>query len=175
MMKRIYRWCLQGFRSTKGNTVTKVKDITFASISTNASTKVRTTISDPSSGVTIDVVQKMLAERDAFWVDWMNKKDPQVLSKRPAHLLLVIYICLLHCYNSGFCEALEKCIWGVHKKKMPLLMPSINRGVRFLLTEAVTKTASENRLTEAVTLYMSASVNTSIFWGVCVIHVLLSK
>ena len=38
----------------------------FASISTNASTKVRTTISDPSSGVTIDVVQKMLAERDAF-------------------------------------------------------------------------------------------------------------
>jgi len=66
MMKRIYRWCLQGFRSTKGNTVTKVKDITFASISTNASTKVITTISDPSSGVTIDVVQKMLAERDAF-------------------------------------------------------------------------------------------------------------
>ena len=66
MMKRIYRWCLQGFRSTKGNPVTKVKDITFASISTNASTKVRTTISDPSSGVTIDVVQKMLAERDAF-------------------------------------------------------------------------------------------------------------
>jgi len=57
---------LARFQVHKGITVTKVKDITFASISTNASTKVRTTISDPSSGVTIDVVQKMLAERDAF-------------------------------------------------------------------------------------------------------------
>jgi len=53
-------------------------------------------------------------------------------------------------------------------------MLSINRGGRFLLTEAVTKTASENRLTEVVMLYMYASVNTYIFWGGYIIHLRLS-
>ena len=42
-------------------------------------------------------------------------------------------------------------------------MPSINRGDQFLLTEAVTKTISENRLTEAIIINATASINTSIF------------
>ena len=44
-------------------------------------------------------------------------------------------------------------------------MPDINRGGHFLLTEAVTKTASENLLTEAVNFNMTASVNRRIFRG----------
>jgi hypothetical protein len=38
-------------------------------------------------------------------------------------------------------------------------MPGINQGGYFLLTEMVTITASQNRLTEAGTLKMPASVN----------------
>ena len=43
----------------------------------------------------------------------------------------------------------------------------MNRGGNFLLTKAVTKTASENRLTEAVTVTynVTASVNHHIFRG----------
>ena len=44
-------------------------------------------------------------------------------------------------------------------------MLSINRGGHFLLTEAVKKTASQNGLTEAFNLNMTASINTSIFRG----------
>ena len=51
------------------------------------------------------------------------------------------------------------------QKKPLLLMPSINRGGHFLLTEAVKETASQNRLTEAVTIKITASVNTPIFRG----------
>ena len=39
----------------------------------------------------------------------------------------------------NFARHLKKASEAYTKKKMPLLMPSINRGVRFLLTEAVTK------------------------------------
>jgi len=42
-------------------------------------------------------------------------------------------------------------------------MPSINRGSHFLLTKAVTITASENQLTEAVTYNVTAFVNRRIF------------
>ena len=41
-------------------------------------------------------------------------------------------------------------------------MPSINRGGHFLLTEAVKKTASKNRLTEVVNIKITASVNSPI-------------
>jgi len=44
-------------------------------------------------------------------------------------------------------------------------MPSINRGGHFLLTETVTKNASENLFTEAVIFNVNASVNTPIFRG----------
>ena len=53
--------------------VTKVKDIVFASTSTDASPKVAPTY-DISSSITIDLIQKMLAECDALWLDRMNKK-----------------------------------------------------------------------------------------------------
>ena len=43
-------------------------------------------------------------------------------------------------------------------------MLNINRGY-FLLTKAVKKTVSQNWLTEAVTIKMTTSVNTPIFWG----------
>ena len=41
-------------------------------------------------------------------------------------------------------------------------MPSINRGCHFLLTEAVKKTASKNRLTDAVNIKITVSVNSPI-------------
>jgi len=44
-------------------------------------------------------------------------------------------------------------------------MLAINRGVHFLLTEVVKKTTLQNRLTEAVTVRTTASVNSSIFGG----------
>ena len=44
-------------------------------------------------------------------------------------------------------------------------MLNINRGGHFLLTEAVTKTASENRLIEVVNINVTASVIRHIFRG----------
>ena len=46
-----------------------------------------------------------------------------------------------------------------------MLMMGINKGGHSLLTEAVNKNVSQNRLTEAVTLGVTASVNTAIFRG----------
>jgi hypothetical protein len=44
-------------------------------------------------------------------------------------------------------------------------MHSINRGGHVLLTEVVKETASQNQLTEAVNVNVTASVNTTIFRG----------
>ena len=52
-------------------------------------------------------------------------------------------------------------------------MLNINRGSHFLLTEAVKKTALQNRL-EAVNVQMIGSVNTPIFRGSLVTKVRLS-
>jgi len=41
-------------------------------------------------------------------------------------------------------------------------MPSFNRGGHLLLTEATKETASQNRLTEAINVKVSASVSTPI-------------
>ena len=54
-------------------------------------------------------------------------------------------------------------------------MPSINRGGRFLLAEAVIKTASKNRLAELLDFHVTASVNTPSFKGSHVINDRLSK
>ena len=54
-------------------------------------------------------------------------------------------------------------------------MPSINRGGRFLLIEAVIKTTSKNQLTEVVDFNVTASVNTPIFRGEHVINDRLNK
>ena len=42
-------------------------------------------------------------------------------------------------------------------------MPTINRGEHLLLTEAIKETTSQNRLTEAVNVNVTASINTSFF------------
>ena len=52
-----------------------------------------------------------------------------------------------------------------HSIQLPLLMATINRSGHFLLTETVKQTASQNRLTEAVDIKVTASVNTPIFRG----------
>jgi len=44
-------------------------------------------------------------------------------------------------------------------------MPIINRDGHFLLTEVVKETTSQNRLTEAVNIKLTASINTPIFRG----------
>jgi len=53
-------------------------------------------------------------------------------------------------------------------------MPSFNKDGHFLLTEAFTVTVSQNRLTQAVTFNVTASVNTPIFRGGHVIENCLS-
>ena len=58
-------------------------------------------------------------------------------------------------------EALWKGLGGGHVKKPPRLMPAINRGGHFLLTEAVKKTASQNILSEAVVLLTEAVKTTA--------------
>jgi len=67
-----------------------------------------------------------------------------------------------HYYKILFCEALKKDLGGGHFEKPPRLMPAINRGGHFLLTETVIKTASRNRLTEAVVLFIEAVKNTCL-------------
>ena len=48
--------------------VTKIKEIDFASISSDASTEVIPAATAPPSGVTMEQIQKLLTERDAYWV-----------------------------------------------------------------------------------------------------------
>ena len=52
-----------------------------------------------------------------------------------------------------------------HSIQLPLLMATINRSGHFLLTEAVTKTASKNELTGTVNLKTTASINILVFTG----------
>ena len=66
-----------------------------------------------------------------------------------------------------------KGLGGGHVKKPPRSMPAINRGDHFLLTEAVKKTVSQNQLTEADNLNVTASVNSPIFEGGSLIKVRL--
>ena len=54
--------------------VTKIKGIDFASTSTDASTEVTPTARAPSSSVTMEQIQKLLAERDVYWVNWLSSK-----------------------------------------------------------------------------------------------------
>ena len=63
--------------------VTKVKEIDFASTSKDASTKVTPATSDSSSGVTLEQVHKLLAERDVHWVNWLSSKDKESAGKKP--------------------------------------------------------------------------------------------
>jgi len=40
-------------------------------------------VSNSSSGVTLDQVKKLLAERDVHWVNWLSSKDRESAGKKP--------------------------------------------------------------------------------------------
>ena len=63
--------------------VTKIKEIDFASISSDASTEVIPAATAPSFGVTMEQIQKLLAERDVHWVNWLSSKDREVAGNKP--------------------------------------------------------------------------------------------
>ena len=63
--------------------VTKIKEIDFASTSTDASTEVIPATSAPSSGVTMEQIQKLLAERVVYWVNWLSSKERESAGKKP--------------------------------------------------------------------------------------------
>ena len=74
-LTRVKKWCQ--------HKVTKIKEIDFASTSTDASTEVTPAASAPSSGVTLDQVQKLLAERDVHWANWLSSKERESAGKKP--------------------------------------------------------------------------------------------
>ena len=41
----------------------------------DASTEITPAASDSSSGVTMEQIQKLLAERDVYWVNWLRSKE----------------------------------------------------------------------------------------------------
>ena len=55
---------LASIKVDRHDKVTRIKEIDFASTSTDASTKVTPAASAPPSGVTMEQIQKLLAERD---------------------------------------------------------------------------------------------------------------
>ena len=63
--------------------VTKIKEIDSASTSTDASTEVTPAVSAPTSGVTMEQIQKLLAERDVYWVNWLSSKKRELAGKKP--------------------------------------------------------------------------------------------
>ena len=81
--------------------VTKIKDIDFASTSTDASTEVTPTVSAPSSGVTMEQIQKLLAERDVIGlIDLTLRKENRLVrnQKQPMniHLFLLLNFMFLN-------------------------------------------------------------------------------
>src|SRR6185369_7989130 len=63
--------------------VTKIKEIDFASASTDASTEVTPAVTAPPPGVTMEQIQKLLAERDVYWVNWLSSKERESAGKKP--------------------------------------------------------------------------------------------
>ena len=58
----------------------------FASTSSNASTEVAPAATAPPSGVTMEQIQKLLAERDVcdvYWVNWLSSKERESAGKKP--------------------------------------------------------------------------------------------
>jgi len=75
---------LVSFQVDRLGNITKVMDNTFTSTSTDAPTKVIPNVSDSSSGVTLDQVKSMLAERDIYLVNWLSSKEWETTNKQPA-------------------------------------------------------------------------------------------
>ena len=63
--------------------VTKIKEIDFTSTSSDASTEVTPAATAPPSGVTMEQIQKLLAERDVSWVNWLSSKERESSGKKP--------------------------------------------------------------------------------------------
>ena len=40
-------------------------------------------MSAPSSGVTMEQIKKLLAERDVYWVNWLSSKERESAGKKP--------------------------------------------------------------------------------------------
>ena len=74
---------LASIKVVRRGKVTKVKEINFASTSTDASTEVTPAASAPSSGVTMEQIQKLLAERDVYRVNWLSSKERESAGKKP--------------------------------------------------------------------------------------------
>ena len=67
----------------RGGKVTKIKVIDFTSTSSDASTEVIPAATAPPSGVTMEQSQKLLAERDVYWVNWLSSKERESAGKKP--------------------------------------------------------------------------------------------
>ena len=80
------------FRKTRQGVIQKQKFViptfplpilsTTTSTSANASIEVTPALSESSSGVTLEQVQKLLAERDVHWVNWLSSKDRESAGKK---------------------------------------------------------------------------------------------
>jgi len=63
--------------------VTKIKEIDFASASTYVSIEVTHAVTAPPPGVTMEQIQKLLVERDVYWVNWLSSKERESAGKKP--------------------------------------------------------------------------------------------
>ena len=54
-----------------------------ASTSTDASTEVTPAATASPSGVIMEQIQKLLAERDVYWVNWLSSKKRETAGKKP--------------------------------------------------------------------------------------------
>jgi len=82
--------------------VTKIKEIDFASTSSDASTEVIPATIAPPSGVTMEQIQKLLAEHDVYWVNGLALRKENRLVRnqnQPMNLhlfLLLNFMFLIH-------------------------------------------------------------------------------
>ena len=73
---------LASIKVDRRSKVTKIKEIDFASTSSDASTEVIPAATAPPSGVTMEQIQKLLAERDVYWVNWLSSKERESAGKK---------------------------------------------------------------------------------------------
>ena len=81
------------FRKTRQGVIEKEKFVMptfpllifFTTTSTSASASVveTTALSESSSSATLEQVQKLLAERDVHWVNWLSSNDRKTAGKKP--------------------------------------------------------------------------------------------
>ena len=74
---------LASIKAGRGGKVTKIKEIDFTSTSSDASTEVTPAATAPPSGVTMEQIQKLLAECDVYWVNWLSSKERESAGKKP--------------------------------------------------------------------------------------------